>query len=135
MVQYFSNPLNIAVVFPDTSARQVDDPEIEPECLNGSGMYVDADTQHYNKYFNMFSYVNHELQDIIQLMYSNRLDTNAKSITGFSMGGHGALLSYLKNNILDNNILYRSVSAISPICNAAISPWGRRLYPLYFNDQ
>jgi S-formylglutathione hydrolase len=37
------------------------------------------------------------------------------SITGFSMGGHGALISSLKTG------KYKSISAFAPICNPTAS--------------
>ncbi len=36
------------------------------------------------------------------------------------MGGHGALISFLKNS---SN--YKSVSAFAPICNPVNCPWGQ----------
>lgn len=37
------------------------------------------------------------------------------------MGGHGALICFLKNPGM-----YRSVSAFSPICNPIMSDWGKK---------
>lgn len=41
-------------------------------------------------------------------------------ITGHSMGGHGALISFLKNPGK-----YKSVSAFAPICNPINCDWGK----------
>ena len=46
---------------------------------------------------------------------------NKQSIFGHSMGGHGALISALKNPAL-----YQSVSAFAPICNPVNCPWGKK---------
>lgn len=42
------------------------------------------------------------------------------------MGGHGALISYLKNPGK-----YRSVSAFAPICNPMECPWGQEAFTGY----
>lgn len=42
------------------------------------------------------------------------------------MGGHGALICYLKNPGK-----YRSVSAFSPICNPTQCPWGKKAFKGY----
>lgn len=46
---------------------------------------------------------------------------NKQSIFGHSMGGHGALISALKNPGL-----YQSVSAFAPISNPVKCPWGEK---------
>ena len=48
---------------------------------------------------------------------------------GHSMGGHGALISYLKNPGK-----YSSVSAFSPICNPTQSPWGQKAFEGYLGS-
>lgn len=45
------------------------------------------------------------------------------SITGHSMGGHGALSIALKNSKM-----FRSVSAFAPICNPVNCPWGIKAF-------
>lgn len=47
------------------------------------------------------------------------------------MGGHGALISFLKN---PNK--YKSVSAFAPICNPVECPWGKFAFAGYLgNDE
>lgn len=58
----------------------------------------------------MYSYINIELFEVIFNKF-NELDINKVSIMGHSMGGHGALISALKNSKQ-----YCSVSAFAPIC-------------------
>lgn len=54
---------------------------------------------------------------------------NNQSITGFSMGGHGALVIALKSG------KYKSVSAFAPICNpSACERWGQKAFKEYFVD-
>ena len=45
------------------------------------------------------------------------------------MGGHGALISYLKNR--DK---YVSVSAFAPICNPSECPWGQKAFTGYLGE-
>ena len=48
---------------------------------------------------------------------------------GHSMGGHGALTIFLKNQDI-----FKSVSAFAPICAPALCPWGRKAFALYLGD-
>ena len=47
----------------------------------------------------------------------------------FSMGGHGALICFLKNPGK-----YRSVSAFSAICNPSNGKWGRKAFSTYLGS-
>lgn len=58
-----------------------------------------------------------------------QLDTNNTSITGHSMGGHGALTIALKNPGM-----FKSVSAFAPICNPCDVPWGTKAFTGYFGE-
>ena len=55
-----------------------------------------------------------------------RYTMGLKSITGHSMGGHGALTIAFKNPDA-----YASVSAFSPICNPSAVPWGNKAFAAY----
>merc|ERR1712186_77260 len=57
------------------------------------------------------------------------VDPEKRSITGHSMGGHGALISHLKNPGM-----YSSVSAFSPICNPTAVPWGEKAFTGYLGS-
>jgi S-formylglutathione hydrolase len=46
------------------------------------------------------------------------------------MGGHGALTLYLRNPGM-----YKSVSALAPICNPSNCPWGQKAFSGYFGDK
>ena len=52
-----------------------------------------------------------------------------QSITGHSMGGHGALTL-----ALSNPGHFESVSAFAPICNPTKSDWGRKQFEAYLGD-
>jgi S-formylglutathione hydrolase len=49
------------------------------------------------------------------------------SIFGHSMGGHGALCTYLASKTKQ----YRSASAFAPISNPIKAPWGRKAFDGY----
>jgi S-formylglutathione hydrolase len=50
-------------------------------------------------------------------------------ISGHSMGGHGALICYLKNPGK-----YQSVSAFAPICNPSNCSWGQKAFSNYLGE-
>lgn len=103
----------IAMVFCDTSPRGVD--ATCPEAGDadwtrgyGAGHYCNATQAPWNRHFNMFTYVTEELPSVVERYF--HVDATKKSIMGFSMGGHGALMISAK---LPTN--YRSVTALCPI--------------------
>jgi S-formylglutathione hydrolase len=67
----------------------------------------------------MYSYITKELPDIVAANFP--ADMARQSITGHSMGGHGALTIALKNPGR-----YRSVSAFAPISSPLRCPWGEK---------
>lgn len=75
----------------------------------------------------MYSYVNHELPDIINSHF--HIDSQRQSITGFSVGGLGALLSYLKNS---GN--FRSVSAFAPVSHPTECNWGKNAFSKFLGS-
>lgn len=56
----------------------------------GAGFYVDATKAPYDQGYNMYSYVTEELPQTVFAAFP-QLDSSRVSITGHSMGGHGAL--------------------------------------------
>lgn len=54
------------------------------------------------------------------------LDHARSSIFGHSMGGHGALVAYLRKPGQ-----YRSASAFAPIANPTKAPWGEKAFSGY----
>ena len=103
---------------------------------SGAGFYVDATTEKWKKHYNMYTYItqvpqiylvpyflnshSQELPELISGLFP--VDPEKRSITGHSMGGHGALVCHLKNPGM-----YSSVSAFSPICNPTVVPWGEKV--------
>lgn len=112
---------------------------------SGAGFYVDATKEPYNKGYNMYSYITKELPEALFSSFKE-LDSSRVSITGHSMGGHGALtlvrfacegphtsltrtLQFLKNPGM-----YKSVSAFAPIANPINCPWGQKAFKGYFGE-
>jgi S-formylglutathione hydrolase len=118
-IPFFAAQHNIAVVFPDTSPRDLEGIEGLSDNWTfgyGAGFYLDATEAPYSKHFNMYTYVTKELPEVIDSSFN--VDLSRSSLMGHSMGGHGALTIALKNHGK-----YKSVSAFAPICNATESPF------------
>lgn len=121
--------LGIAVVFPDTSPRGagIKGEDESYDFGTGAGFYIDAETEFYKEHYRMETYVTSELPKLLNEAYP--LDAAKTSIFGHSMGGHGALTLYLKHQDL-----YKSASALAPICNPSACPWGKKAFKGYIGD-
>jgi S-formylglutathione hydrolase len=75
----------------------------------------------------MWDYVAEELPALLEGQFA--IDEGRQSITGHSMGGHGALTMAMR---LPGR--YRSVSAFAPICHPTQSEWGRRQFTAYLGE-
>lgn len=118
--------LGIAIVAPDTSPRGEgipDDSEGAYDLGLGAGFYVNATEQPWSTHYQMYDYIVKELPVLIE---NNFPVSHKKSISGHSMGGHGALTIALKNPTM-----YQSVSAFSPIVNPINCPWGQKAFTAY----
>ncbi|SMX22095.1 S-formylglutathione hydrolase [Boseongicola aestuarii] len=115
----------IAVVFPDTSPRGEGVANHDDYDLGqGAGFYIDATQPPWSPHFKMQTYI---LEDLTRLLFNAfPLDEERQSITGHSMGGHGALT--LAAKMPDR---FRSASAFSPICNPTQSDWGKKQFAAY----
>lgn len=126
-VQRYAAEHGIIVVAPDTSPRGdgvADDPSYD--LGQGAGFYVNATQSPWSAHYRMYDYVVHELPALIE---ANFPVTDARSISGHSMGGHGALVIALRNPGR-----YRSVSAFSPIVAPSQVPWGQKAFRAYLGD-
>ena len=120
----------IAIVCPDTSPRGdgvADDPEGAYDMGLGAGFYVNATQQPWAEHYQMYSYITDELPALINGEFP--VDSQRASISGHSMGGHGALTIALKNPGQ-----YKSVSAFSPIVSPLSCPWGDKVLSNYLGD-
>ena len=127
--QRLAAELGLILVAPDTSPRGPDvpdDPEGAWDFGLGAGFYVNATQAPWSKNYHMYNYVVHELPALVE---ANFPATNQRSISGHSMGGHGALVCALRNPGR-----YQSVSAFSPIVNPMHCPWGEKAFSNYLGE-
>ena len=112
--------LGLIFIAPDTSPRGDAVPNDDSyDFGKGAGFYVDATEAPWSENFRMRSYIERELPQIIAANFP--VDLARQSITGHSMGGHGALTIALRNP--DR---FRSVSAFAPIVAPLHCPWGEK---------
>ncbi|SPQ26061.1 863a11ea-7150-449a-870c-af2879ab01f1 [Thermothielavioides terrestris] len=132
--QHRASQVGLAVVYPDTSPRGLGLPgeTASWDFGAGAGFYVDATRAPWSAGYRMESYVARELPAALfgDPVYGRFLDGARVSITGHSMGGHGALTLYLKNEGM-----YKSVSAFAPIANPVNCPWGQKAFAGYFGEE
>ncbi len=129
--QQYATDLGIAIVCPDTSPRGEgvpDDPEGAYDFGLGAGFYVNATEEPWRANYQMYDYITQELPSLVAKI--DGLDASRASISGHSMGGHGALSIGLKNP--DR---YRSISAFSPIVSPSNCPWGQKALGLYLGKE
>ena len=118
----------IALIFPDTSPRSDGVADDEAYDLGkGAGFYVNATQDPWAPHFQMYDYIT---KDLTELVFDHfPLDSTRQSITGHSMGGHGALTIAMRETGR-----FASVSAFSPICNPTGSDWGRKQFLAYLGS-
>ena len=130
--QQYAAKHGIALVCPDTSPRgeHIQDDENQAYDFGlGAGFYVNATQEPWVNHYQMYDYVVTELPEVVNANLP--IDGTLASISGHSMGGHGALTIALKN---PNR--FKSVSAFAPICSPIQCPWGQKALLGYLgNDQ
>ena len=120
--------LGLAIVCPDTSPRGSDYPGEHDsyDFGSGAGFYVNATQEPWSVNYHMYDYVTQELPALVE----KHFPANEKcGISGHSMGGHGALVCYLRNPGK-----YLSVSAFAPICHPSECGWGQKALSNYLGD-
>jgi len=123
--QMWAAEQGIALVFPDTSPRGQGVADDDAYDLGqGAGFYVNATQSPWSAHFQMWDYLAVELPALLTTNFA--IDPARQSITGHSMGGHGALTLAL--NLPGR---FRSVSAFAPICNPSTTDWGRKQLTAY----
>ncbi|AGF50853.1 esterase [Synechocystis sp. PCC 6803] len=117
----------LIMVTPDTSPRGEGVTDSEDYDLGmGAGFYLNATQPPWAAHYQMHDYIVQELPTWIE---ANFAATDARSIFGHSMGGHGALVIALRNPGR-----YRSVSTFSPIVAPTQVPWGQKAFQAYLGD-
>ncbi len=119
----------LALVAPDTSPRGLDLPgeHDDWDFGSGAGFYVDATEAPWSSHYRMYEYVTRELPEVVA--GSQPIDVGRASITGHSMGGHGALVIGLRSPER-----YASISAFAPIVAPTRCPWGERAFGGYLGE-
>ncbi|KAF8864239.1 putative esterase [Acephala macrosclerotiorum] len=128
--QHGASQKGIAVVYPDTSPRglKIQGEDDSYDFGSGAGFYINATASPWSKNYKMESYITSELPKALFSSFPE-LDSSRVSITGHSMGGHGALTLFLKNPGM-----YKSVSAFAPIANPSQCPWGEKAFKGYLGE-
>ncbi|WP_027072123.1 S-formylglutathione hydrolase [Luteimonas sp. J29] len=122
--QRYAAEHGIILVAPDTSPRGDDVPDAEGYDLGkGAGFYVNATQDPWARHYRMDDYVVRELPAWVEAHFPA---SDARAISGHSMGGHGALALALRNPGR-----YRSVSAFAPIVAPSRVPWGEKAFGAY----
>jgi S-formylglutathione hydrolase len=126
--QRVASELGLVLVCPDTSPRGLDLPGEHDsyDFGSGAGFYVNATQTPWSDHYRMYDYVTTELPALVEAHFAV---SGRRSISGHSMGGHGALICALKNPGL-----YRSVSAFSPISHPSQCPWGEKAFSGYLGE-
>ena len=125
--QRYAAEHGIAIVCPDTSPRGDGVADAEGYDLGkGAGFYVNATQAPWAAHYRMFDYVADELPALVEAHFPV---TDARAISGHSMGGHGALVL-----ALSKPGRYRSVSAFSPIVAPSAAPWGQKAFAAYLGE-
>ena len=128
--QAAAEEFGVAIVFPDTSPRGSNVPDDDDYDLGqGAGFYLNATEKPWVNNFKMWDYITLDLTNIINKHFN--VDMARQSIMGHSMGGHGALT--IGMGIPGR---FKSISALSPICNPTGADWGRKQLAAYLgNDE
>lgn len=117
--------LGLALIVPDTSPRGegvADDAAYD--LGQGAGFYLDAVQEPWRAHFQMHTYLCEELPALLSGAFP--IDRTRLSISGHSMGGHGALVAGLRRPGL-----FRAVSAFAPIAAPMRCPWGCKAFTAY----
>ena len=127
--QRIASELGLALITPDTSPRgagivgEADHWEFGV----GAGFYLDATQAPWSGHWCMESYLLREL--LPRMSQELPLDGERLGITGHSMGGHGALTLALRHPGM-----FKSLSALAPICAPAQCPWGKHAFTGYLGQ-
>jgi S-formylglutathione hydrolase len=126
--QRYAAEHGMALVIPDTSPRGEEVADADSYDLGkGAGFYLNATVAPWSRHYRMYDYIVEELPALIEAQFPV---TDARAISGHSMGGHGALVIALKNPGR-----YRSVSAFSPIVAPSQVPWGEKAFSAYLGNE
>jgi S-formylglutathione hydrolase len=121
--------LGLALIVPDTSPREsrVPGDDANWDLGLGAGFYVNATRAPWSANYQMASFVAEELPDLVRARFP--VDADRFGIMGHSMGGHGAIVTALRNPGR-----FKSCSAFAPISSPVNCPWGQKAFRAYLGD-
>ena len=124
--QRYAAELGLALIIPDTSPRGVNiaGEDAQMDVGTGAGFYTNATEAPWAANYRMYDYIRDELPAVVNANLP--IDAARKSISGHSMGGHGAIIIGV-----GNSQSYRSISAFAPIASASQSAWGQHALTAY----
>ncbi|EIF42815.1 S-formylglutathione hydrolase [gamma proteobacterium BDW918] len=127
--QRVASELGLVLVSCDTSPRGLNLPGDNGswDFGVGAGFYLNASQQPWATNYQMGSYVDDELPSLIEAQFP--VSSSVRGIFGHSMGGHGSLVTALRNPQR-----WHSVSAFSPISNPAATNWGKKAFTNYLGE-
>lgn len=115
------------LICPDTSPRGLSLPG-ERENYDfgaGAGFYLNATSEGYKNHYRMYDYISQDLVNLIKQDFG----VDMISLSGHSMGGHGALVLGLREPQT-----FSAVSAFAPVANPTQCPWGQKAFQGYLGD-
>lgn len=115
----------LILVAPDTSPRgaNIMGEDETWDFGTGAGFYLDATASPWSSHYRMARYVTQELPALIEAEFPA---SGRRGVFGHSMGGHGALVTALRDPQR-----WHSVSAFAPIANPVAVPWGKKAFANY----
>ena len=118
----------LVLVMPDTSPRGANLPGEDDnwDFGTGAGFYIDATAAPWSQHYRMAHYVTQELPALIEAAFPV---SGRRGVFGHSMGGHGALVTALREPER-----WHSVSAFAPIANPVAVPWGKKAFTNYLGS-
>ena len=130
--QQLAAELGMMLVTPDTSPRErLPGDDAAWDFGLAAGFYLDATQEPWARHYAMETYVTQELPSLVTAHFPVKQDAAGavQSVSGHSMGGHGALTLALRHPGL-----YRSVSAFAPIAAPMDGPWGQKALAGYLGE-
>jgi len=127
--QRYAAEQGIALVVPDTSPRDLGLPGEDDsyDFGSGAGFYINATVEPWSRHYRMHDYVSCELPALVEASFP--VIAGRRAISGHSMGGHGALVSALRQPGG-----WASVSAFAPIVAPTQVAWGEKAFSGYLGD-
>ncbi len=118
--------LGLALIAPDTGPRGAGIASESDAWDFGlaASFYLDASREPWSKHYRMETYLTREFMSVIGQHLP--VDTNRLGLFGHSMGGHGALTLALRHSGV-----FKSLSALAPICAPTQCPWGQKAFSGY----